>query len=192
MTTTTLNRPWDRQPKETTQAWEARRLYVQMGPSRSIDRVGQGLGKSRALMERWSVRWEWVLSAKAFDSYIDEIASKQATERMLAEKRADDEKLALRVKEIPELVYKVFIDAYNDIAADAQDVKDGKKRVTARDKAMKMRSFIGLAELARDIINDLASQRAQPTYQPANDINPARQDPGRALAVLRAFNEWRS
>jgi hypothetical protein len=44
--------------------YEARTLYVTMGPDRSLEAVRQKLGKSKALMERWSTQDNWVEHAK--------------------------------------------------------------------------------------------------------------------------------
>src|SRR6266511_3370232 len=45
-----------------------------MGPTRSLTRVGQELGKSRPLMARWSSRWRWVERAEAWDERQDRVA----------------------------------------------------------------------------------------------------------------------
>jgi CRP-like cAMP-binding protein len=59
--------PWDRQPRETEPAYEAFLAYRDLGSGRSLAKVGAGLGKSEALMERWSSRWGWVERARAYD-----------------------------------------------------------------------------------------------------------------------------
>ena len=42
-----------------------------MGAERSLAKVAQKLGKSKALMERWSVRWQWGQRAEAWDAEFD-------------------------------------------------------------------------------------------------------------------------
>src|SRR3974377_1753660 len=56
-----------RQPKERAKAFEAFQLYRDMGVERSLAKVGQQLGKSTPLMERWSKRWNWVARVTAWD-----------------------------------------------------------------------------------------------------------------------------
>ena len=79
---------WDRRPKETDQAYEAKRRYVEMGVGRSNAKVGQALGKSKDLMDRWSVRWQWVAAAAAYDQHMANIADDATAKRRA--KIADD------------------------------------------------------------------------------------------------------
>jgi hypothetical protein len=46
--------PWERQPGESEQAFGAWTQYMLMDPPRSLRRVGQELGKSHQLLDRWS------------------------------------------------------------------------------------------------------------------------------------------
>jgi len=73
----------DRHPGESARAFAARLAYVTMGPSRSIDKVGQQAEGKRAAghIQRWSQQWKWAESAAAWDAA-------QARE---AERRAGDE-----------------------------------------------------------------------------------------------------
>ncbi|HEU5032670.1 MAG TPA: hypothetical protein VFV01_47660 [Spirillospora sp.] len=68
----TQPKPWERQPDETPQAFEAFARYRDMPGRRSMDRVAKELHKSHALMGRWSVRHRWVERAAAFDAAEDE------------------------------------------------------------------------------------------------------------------------
>lgn len=80
-TTTPLKNPWERQPDESAQAYEARWIYLQMGPNRSQAAVGQKCGKSVGLMERWSKRWAWVETAKHYDDDRARLAARISAER---------------------------------------------------------------------------------------------------------------
>ena len=62
---------WERQDGESAQAFEGFALYRDMGAERSLAKVAQKLGKSKALMERWSVRWQWGQRAEAWDAEFD-------------------------------------------------------------------------------------------------------------------------
>ena len=46
-------------PRESNKAFAAFRTYLEMGPQRSLVAVGRKLGKSGALLERWSRRFDW-------------------------------------------------------------------------------------------------------------------------------------
>jgi hypothetical protein len=52
---------------EGTRAYEARVLYLKMGPKRSIAKVAEHLGKSEGLLQRWSTQWKWGNFAKSWD-----------------------------------------------------------------------------------------------------------------------------
>lgn len=52
--------PWDRQTSETSPAYEAFEIYRSMGGGRSLAKVARQLGKSTAIVERWSRRHGWV------------------------------------------------------------------------------------------------------------------------------------
>jgi hypothetical protein len=61
--------PWDRQETESVAAFEAFETYRMMGLTRSLARVGEKLGKSLTLIERWSQRDNWKLRTLAWDRY---------------------------------------------------------------------------------------------------------------------------
>lgn len=61
-------RPWDRQPGETSKAYEAFLTYRDLGAGRSIQLVCNELGKSKTVMDRWSSQHNWVSRAAAWDS----------------------------------------------------------------------------------------------------------------------------
>ncbi|MEW6572879.1 MAG: hypothetical protein AB1374_04530 [Bacillota bacterium] len=72
---------YGRQPGESAQAFQAFALYRDMGPARSIREVARRLGKSKTQIDRWSVRWDWVERAAAWDEEIDrQIRFKQLEE----------------------------------------------------------------------------------------------------------------
>lgn len=68
---------WERQPGESAKAYEAFSTYRDMGSDRSLAKVGQALGKSKAMMEKWSSAHNWVERAKAWDVEQDRILQKQ-------------------------------------------------------------------------------------------------------------------
>jgi hypothetical protein len=48
-----------RLPYESAKAYNAFRIYAEMGDKRSLRAVGQKLGKSTTIIERWSSEWKW-------------------------------------------------------------------------------------------------------------------------------------
>ena len=76
------HQPWDRLEGESAAAFSAFCEYRDMGAERSLVKVGQQLGKSRALMERWSAAWNWVGRVWDFD-----VAEAERTREQLARDR---------------------------------------------------------------------------------------------------------
>jgi glucose-6-phosphate-specific signal transduction histidine kinase len=75
-------KPWERQEKETSQAFEAFSLYLGMGAERSITKVVQKLNKSRALIGRWSTERNWQERVKEYENQLaTEIVVNQQEER---------------------------------------------------------------------------------------------------------------
>ena len=61
---------FDRQLGEREQAFRAFRTYLDLGPQSSLAKVGRELGKSKALMERWSSQWNWVARVEAYTDHM--------------------------------------------------------------------------------------------------------------------------
>lgn len=70
--------PWDRQPGESIQAFEAFKTYRDQGEGRSITKVALALNKSRAIIGRWSGAWGWVERVEAYERYLDRIEQEKA------------------------------------------------------------------------------------------------------------------
>ena len=91
----TDKRAWERRDGESPVAYEAFRTYLHFGAERSLAKVGDALGKSTALMERWSVTHEWVARSVPYDDYIAGAAT-DGLVHAIAESR--DKNLALMDK----------------------------------------------------------------------------------------------
>lgn len=70
-----MREPWGKQPRESVKAFEAFELYLKLGAERSIKKVARKLGKSEALISRWSAGWGWVDRVAEWDT-------EQAKERL--------------------------------------------------------------------------------------------------------------
>lgn len=57
-----------RLPTESTKAYAAYECYREFGAARSVAKVGQELGKSKTLMDRWSAQYQWVTRAAEWDA----------------------------------------------------------------------------------------------------------------------------
>jgi hypothetical protein len=60
--------PWDIRDDETARAYAAFAVYRDMGPDRSLERLGRDLGKTKAAMEQWSVKHGWQDRVRSFDA----------------------------------------------------------------------------------------------------------------------------
>lgn len=80
--TTNKPPPFERQPSESAKAFAAFETYARLESKRSLAAVGQALGKSVGLLERWSRKYQWVERARAYDYHL------AAVERQAAESRA--------------------------------------------------------------------------------------------------------
>ena len=74
-------KPWERQEGESVKAFEAFTVYLEMGDERSIRDVAQRLAKSRTLIGRWSVTYQWVERVAAFDADVQRKAHAKAVKK---------------------------------------------------------------------------------------------------------------
>jgi hypothetical protein len=63
--------PWERQPEETDEAWEAFQIYRDMKDKRVLERVAERLGKTGQLISRWKIKHRWHERCLALDIKID-------------------------------------------------------------------------------------------------------------------------
>lgn len=77
-------KPWERQEGETPKPYEAFCVYRDMGIQRSQPKVAEKLGKSTALISRWSSEYNWVERVAAWDD------DRERIEREIAEKEMRD------------------------------------------------------------------------------------------------------
>ena len=87
MNTNTENQlsPAERKPNEGAKAFAAFTLYANLGPERSLARVGKELGKSEGLIERWSRRYDWGNRVRAYDAHLATAKRRAEEAQFLAE-----------------------------------------------------------------------------------------------------------
>ena len=79
-----MTHTFEQQPRESAKAFAAFTEYLHLGPQRSLAAVGQKLGKSLVLIERWSSRWQWTERVAAHAAYLAEIERLAIQERAVA------------------------------------------------------------------------------------------------------------
>src|SRR5436190_2076892 len=80
--------PFEQQPGESAKAFAAFSVYLGLGPERSLAAVGQQLGKSMALLERWSARWRWLERAQTHATHLAAV-EREAAEALARSKAAE-------------------------------------------------------------------------------------------------------
>jgi hypothetical protein len=84
--------PFEQQPRESSKAFAAFQVYLRMGPQRSLAAVGQQLGKSTVVIERWSTKFDWVSRVQAHAAHLAEVERK-AIEARVIEKAVEWKKM---------------------------------------------------------------------------------------------------
>ena len=74
--------PWERQPGESEQAFEAFRLYRDLGIRRSNIEVCNQLSKSRQLISRWKSKYRWDERARAYDNDLEKQQHAEAVKNL--------------------------------------------------------------------------------------------------------------
>lgn len=81
---------YDLQTDESSPAWNAFRLYRDMGEERSLAAVCQVASKDRAQIGRWSRKWRWVERVRAWERHLDQVRRDEQVEqtRKMVERHA--------------------------------------------------------------------------------------------------------
>ena len=99
-------KPYERKPNESAKAFAAFRTYAGQGPKRSLAAVGQVLGTSVGLIERWSRRHDWVNRVRAHDAHLAAVEREDLEAKM----RAKAEEWLRRQQELREQEWEVHDD----------------------------------------------------------------------------------
>jgi hypothetical protein len=94
-----MSLPYSKKKDESPEAFEAFAHYRDQGVGRSLRLVAEALGKSEALMGRWSSRHTWIRRAHAYDAELDRrkrLADLGEVEKM----RRRQTKLALQMQHL--------------------------------------------------------------------------------------------
>ncbi len=94
MTKADLPELWERQPKESEQAYYAFCLYRDQDAPRGYAGVVSELGKSKTLIDRWGSKWFWRERARAWDRHQEDLVRRdqvRATKQMARRQARDAE-----------------------------------------------------------------------------------------------------
>jgi len=90
--------PFEQQPRESDKAFAAFKAYLDMGAERSVREVGERLGKSEGLIERWSAKFEWRSRVAAHAAHLA-IVEREAIETVARGKAAEWEQRETQLRE---------------------------------------------------------------------------------------------
>lgn len=122
-----MSEPWDRQPGETDKSFAALGVYLSLGPWRSLRAACEKIyGKTTVLkqVEIWSVKFNWVKRAAAFDA-----AEAAKVREALAAQRLDLARQVMRnaakLNDVIEGADLRGVSAYTKMALDASRTETG-------------------------------------------------------------------
>ena len=69
---------FEQQTRESNKAFAAFKMYLELGPERSLVAVADKLGKHRTQLERWSKKFDWPARVQAHTSHLADIERKTA------------------------------------------------------------------------------------------------------------------
>lgn len=142
-------KPWERQPGESPQAYEAFDTYLKMGVDRSCRKVAQELSKSDTIIKRWSSTWSWQERCRAYDNElkrkelvqaqkaVKQMQDRQIQTAMLLQKKAVQALDRLDITELtPQEILRFIsegakLEAVNRAASTQQAVEAGEKKAAS-------------------------------------------------------------
>lgn len=134
---------WIQQPGETAKQFEAFQVYYTMpAGERSLAKVGKRLGKSTALMERWSTKNHWVDRARSHDKELARIAYEEEARKVKA--------MAARHAKLGLALQNKGIMALNDVEKEEMDLKNILLFIRQGVALERQGFFSNLAELNRE------------------------------------------
>jgi len=137
---------WERQPGEGSKAYAAFCVYRDLGPERSLEKVRQNLDKprTRKWLGDWSVKYNWVERAQAYDDYIER------------KKREKNEKEILEMAERHAKLAKAFLLM---IAQALQQIDPA--QLSPSDMAKWLEVATKLERLSRGVPTEIGKQEVQ-------------------------------
>ena len=151
-----MDKLWERQKNESEKAFEAFKIYRDMGQKRTVSAVVEKLGKSRSLIDRWKEQWNWKERVRAYDNELE----KQAKEKAIKDYKAMTEqhiKIAVKLQ-------KKALKAFDNLKIEEMSPKDIKEFI---------KMATDLERLSRTIGNDTQEEN---TVSNDNFIDALKQE----------------
>jgi len=118
----TTPHPWDRRPDETPKSFEAFRVYLELGPQRSMAKTMEAQGRrEKSTLEKWSSKFDWRARAALFDR---EQARQRDDEFFSVERQ---ERRAKRHAEVAQLNGEALAAPARELLRRLQDPVEGEK-----------------------------------------------------------------
>jgi len=89
---------FEQKPRESAKAFAAFKVYLDLGPERSLAATGEKLGKSKVMMEKWSSKFDWPARVAAHGAHLA-IFEREAAEAVARKEGAEAARTEARVKE---------------------------------------------------------------------------------------------
>jgi hypothetical protein len=89
---------FEQQERESNKAFAAFKIYLELGPERSLSAVAEKLGKSKTLIERWSGKYDWPARVQAYAAHLA-LVEREAIETAARSKAAVWEKREQELRE---------------------------------------------------------------------------------------------
>jgi hypothetical protein len=124
---------FEQQARESDKAFAAFRVYLELGPERSLVEVAGKLDKSRSLIERWSRKFDWPARVQAHAGHLA-VVEREASEKLRVSKAAEWESREQKLRETEWAMHEQAIAA----------AKRGLDAYMAREKV-----YANLADIAR-------------------------------------------
>lgn len=114
---------YERLEDETQKAWEAFCVYRNMGRTRSLERAGQELGKTKANMERYSRTYRWMERVAAFDVYYENLEREVLVKDNIEKHKQDLERYRAGNKALGEALRGTAIELLQILRKDIEGLK---------------------------------------------------------------------
>lgn len=153
---------WDRQEKETSRAYKAFTIYLNMGVNRSLQKAADSYyGKNRAnrgQLEIWSSKYEWVSRVTAYDTHMAQLD--------LEKRRQEFEDDRKRAREARQRTIQVLQGLLNKALSSYRDLQTGEVIAPDPDSLNRLTSAARtIMDQSRQEFDDMPTQRMQQEHR---------------------------
>lgn len=168
--------PWERQEEESPKSFEAFRAYRDMGAGkRSLRKLPELIGRVpdyKSVVERWSIKYNWVERCRAWDDYQDKVGREAALKELEEmKKRHIQQAVGLQTKALMRL----------------QKLKP--EELSAGNVLGFISEAIKIERMARGEPDQILEERRRLSDDEARAVNQLATDPGFMARLQRAIDE---